>query len=148
MTRALSIALLAFLALAPAQASPPAPAHGEEAAAAKADPQTTRITGSPNYVPTFGLRASITRGTKVRGVLAVDAGIDIPDAKVRKQAEATKPRVMSAMRDAVLAYANLSYTVGTKPDADLLKARIQKAVDGVLGPGKAKVALASVIIFK
>lgn len=148
MNRLVLLALVAGLAAAPAGASPPAPAHGEAADAAKPDPQATRITGSPNYIPTFGLRASITRGTKLKGILAVDAGLDIPDSKARKKAEATKPRLMSAMRDAVLAYANLSYKVGAPPDADLLKARMQKAVDGVIGPGQAKVALASVIIFQ
>lgn len=149
MNRIAGLLLAVGLALAPvARASPPAPAHGAEAPAAKADPAATRVTGSANYMPTFGLRASITRGNKVRGVLAVDAGIDIPDAKLRKQIEATKPRLLSAMRDAVLAYANLSYTVGEPPDTDILKARIQKAVDTQLGPGKARVALASVIVFK
>jgi len=149
MKRIAVLLLVAGLAVAPAaRAAPPAPAHGEETPAAKPDPSATRVTGSANYMPTFGLRASITRGNKVRGVLAVDAGIDVPDAKLRKQIEATKPRLMSAMRDAVLAYANLSYTVGAPPDADLLKSRMQKAVDAQIGPGKAKVALASVLVFR
>jgi len=139
---------LAVVVSPAAGASPPAPAHGAEAPAEKPDPSATRVTGSSNYLPTFGLRASITRGNKVRGVLAVDAGIDIPDTKTRQSAEGTKPRVMNAMRDAVLAYASLSYKVGEPPDADLLKARMQKAVDAQLGPGAGKVVLASVIVFK
>jgi hypothetical protein len=148
MNRLLLLGLICALTAAPvAAAPPPAGGHGE-AEAAKPDPQASRITGSPNYIPTFGLRASITRGTKVNGVISVDAGVDVPDAKVRKKVEATKPRLMSAMRDAVLAYVNLSYTVGDRPDADMLKARMQKAVDNVLGPGQAKVTLASVVIFK
>lgn len=147
MKRIVLLGVVMGLAVAPIAGAAP-PAQGEEAPAAKPDPAATRVTGSANYMPTFGLRASITRGNKVRGILAVDAGIDIPDAKLRKQTEATKPRLMSAMRDAVLAYASLSYTVGEPPDADLLKSRMQKAVDAQLGPGKAKVALASVIVFR
>jgi len=81
-------------------------------------------------------------------VLAVDAGLDVPEEQVRKTAEAIRPRLMSAMRDAVLNYASLSYVVGEKPDADMLRARLQKAVDQVLGKSKARVALASVIVFK
>jgi hypothetical protein len=59
-----------------------------------------------------------------------------------------KPRLMSSMREAVLSYASLSYVVGERPDADMLRARLQKAVDQVLGKDAAKVALASVIVFK
>ena len=143
MRKALALLLASSLAAGRASASPPAPPTKPEI-----DPQATRITGSEKYVPTFGLRASISRGFKVHGVLAVDAGLDVPEEQVRKTAEAIRPRLMSAMRDAVLNYASLSYVVGEKPDADMLRARLQKAVDQVLGKSKARVALASVIVFK
>jgi hypothetical protein len=78
----------------------------------------------------------------------VDAGLDVPKPETRKKVEAMKPRVMSDMRDALSGYASLSYIVGEKPDADMLRARLQKAVDGVLGKGEARVALASVIVFQ
>ena len=126
-------------------ASPPAPAATPPRD--ETDPQAKRITGSDTYVPTFGLRASIARGFKIHGVLAVDAGLDVPDLKAVKKVEAMKPRIMSSMREAVLAYASLSYVVGERPDADMLRARLQKAVDQVLGKDQAKVALASVIVF-
>jgi hypothetical protein len=135
----------AILAGAPALAAPPpaSPPPRDET-----DPQAKRITGSETYVPTFGLRASIARGFKVHGVLAVDAGLDVPDQKTVKHVEAMKPRIMSVMREAVLSYASLSYVVGERPDADMLRARLQKAVDGVMGKDTVKVALASVIVFK
>jgi hypothetical protein len=120
------------------------------AAAAKdseLDPQAKRITGSENYVPTFGLRAPIARGFTVHGVLAVDAGLDVPDPKMRKRVDAVMPRLMATMRETVSSYAALSYTLGHKPDADMLRLRLQKAVDSVLGAGQAKVALASVMVF-
>ena len=143
MRKALALLLASSLAAGRASASPPAPPTKPEI-----DPQAKRITGSEKYVPTFGLRASISRGFKVHGVLAVDAGLDVPEEQVRKTAEAIRPRLMSAMRDAVLNYASLSYVVGEKPDADMLRARLQKAVDQVLGKSKARVALASGIVFK
>ena len=52
------------------------------------------------------------------------------------------------MRDAVLNYASLSYIPGERPDFDILRARLQKAVDQVLGKGEARVTLASVIVFQ
>jgi hypothetical protein len=123
-------------------APPPTKPKGDDT-----DPQAKRITGSDKYVPTFGLRASISRGFKVEGVLAVDAGLDVPSDKSRKRVNSLMPRIMSNMRDAVLNYASLSYVVGEKPDADIIRIRLQKAVDSVLGAGEAKVTLASVIVF-
>jgi len=134
--------LLAAAALAGKAAA--APPTGKDA---EMDPQAKRITGSDNYVPTFGLRASIARGFKVHGVMAVDAGLDVTKPEVSKQCAAIRPRITSAMRDAILNYASLSYVVGEKPDVYVLSARLQKAVDQVLGKGAARVALASVIVF-
>ncbi len=143
MRKALALLLASSLAAGPASAAPPAAAAKPEM-----DPQAKRITGSEKYFPTFGLRASISRGFKVHGVLAIDAGLDVPEEQDRKMAEAIRPRLISSMRDAVLNYASLSYVVGEKPDAEMLRSRLQKAVDQVLGKSKARVALASVIVFK
>ena len=111
------------------------------------DPLAKRITGSENYVAIFGLRATISHGYSVSGVMAVDAGLDVPSVKTRKRVAGLKPRLMSEMRDAVLTYASLAYVDGQKPDADRLEIRLQKAVDSLLGPGEARVALASVIVY-
>lgn len=143
MRKALALLLASSLVAGRATAAPPAAPVKPEM-----DPQAKRITGSEKYVPTFGLRASISRGFKIHGVLAVDAGLDVPDEQIRKRAEAIRPRLMADMRDAVLNYATLSYVVGERPDADILRARLQKAVDGTLGKGQARVALASVIVFQ
>lgn len=137
----------ACLALALASLAAPALAEPPAGKAPEVDPQAKRITGSENYIATFGLRASISHGYSVSGVMAVDAGLDVPSPKTRKRVDALKPRIMSEMRDAVLTYASLSYVDGQKPDADMLEIRLQKAVDGVLGPGEARVALASVIVY-
>ncbi len=140
--RNLALACLLATALAgAAHAAPPA------AAKPKTDPSAGRISGAESYVPTFGLRASISRGFGVRGVLAVDAGLDVPDKKTRERAAAMRPRIINDMRDAVLNYASQSYIVGERPDADILRARMQKTVDAILGPDAATVTLASVIIF-
>jgi len=144
MRKALALLLASSLAAGRASAAPPAAASAKP----EMDPQAKRITGSENYVPVFGLRASISRGQKMHGVLAVDAGLDVPEEATRKLAQTLRPRLISAMRDAVLNYASLSYVVGEKPDADMLRARLQKAADQTLGVTKARVALASVIVFK
>lgn len=144
MRKTLALFLGSLLVAGRASAAPPAasPPGGE------LDPQAKRITGSTKYFPTFGLRASISRGFKVHGVLAVDAGLDVQKDETRKLAEAIRPRLTSQMRDAVLNYASLSYVPGERPDFDILRARLQKAVDQVLGKGEARVTLASVIVFQ
>jgi hypothetical protein len=143
--RALLASALLFALMAPWTA--PAMAEPPAEKAVEVDPQAKRITGSENYIATFGLRASISHGYRVSGVIAVDAGLDVPSAKTRKRVAALKPRIVSEMRDAVLTYASLSYQDGQKPDADMLEIRLQKAVDSILGQGEARVALASVIVY-
>ena len=140
MRKALAL-LLASTLTGRAFAAPPTEPNAEM------DPAAKRISGSDNYVPIFGLRASIARGFKIHGVLAVDAGLDVPKEATRKMCVSIRPRLISSMRDAILNYASLSYIVGERPDVDILSARLQKAVDGVLGKGEARVALASVIVF-
>lgn len=134
---------LAALSAAPALASPPPGMSGED----QVDPLAKKITGSTAYVPTFGLRVTISRGFNVKGNLSVDAGLDIPDKKTRTRAVAIMPRLRSTLLEALQGYASLTYTAGDRPDADLLLIRLQKAVDGVLGKDVATVTLASVIVF-
>lgn len=112
------------------------------------DPLAKKITGSKNYVSMFGIRASVTHNFTVTGFIAVDAGLDIEDARARKQMKAIRPRVMDAMRQAVAAYANGPYKIGEAPNLDMLRARMQRAVDKQLGKDTAKVLLASVIVFE
>ena len=140
----------ALLALALALALSGAPAiaqHNKEAVGKPLDPLAKRLTISDAYVPTFGLRATISRDFALFGFIAVDAGLDVPKAENRKKVDAVKPRVMNDLRDAVSSYASLSYIVGEKPDLDILRARMQRSMDSLLGKDTARVALASVIVF-
>ncbi len=111
------------------------------------DPTAKKISGSKDYVPLFGIRASVTSGFTVAGFMAVDAGLHVEKSKVRKQVDAIKPRIMDAMRMAVTSYANGPYLDGSVPDLDILRARMQRAVDKQLGKGTTQVVLASVIVF-
>ena len=111
------------------------------------DPFAKKVTGSPNYVSMFGIRASVADGFSVAAFLSVDAGLDVPDAKVRKKVVAIRPRIMDALRRAVASYANLGYELGYPPNLEMMRARMQKAVDAQIGPGEAQVVLASVIVF-
>ncbi len=129
-------------------ASMPADAKSAASEMETVDPLAKKITGSPNYVSMFGIRASITEGFAVAGFLAVDAGLDVPEGRMRKQIAAIRPRVVDALRRAVAAYANGPYRNGAPPNLDVLRARMQRALDRQIGEGNATVLLASVIVFE
>ncbi len=111
-----------------------------------ADPLAKKITGSEDYVPMFGIRASVSFGFTVSGVIQVDAGLHVVDSKVRKRIDAIRPRINDALRRAVTNYANGPYRDGQVPNLDVLRARMQRAMDKQVGAGNAQVMLASVII--
>ena len=113
-----------------------------------ADPLARKITGSRNYVSMFGMRASVVSGFTVSGFISVDAGLDVPNSRMRKQIQATRPRLMDAMRQSLMSYANGPYKAGTAPNLDMLSARMQRAIDRQIGAGNATVVLASVIVFE
>lgn len=138
--------VLAALALS---ASLPAYAGAASSAAEPTiDPLAKKITGSQSYVSMFGIRASITHRFTSAGFIAVDAGLDVPEARTRKQIAAIRPRIVDALRQSVAVYANGSYRMGEAPNLDLLRSRMQRAVNRQIGEGKATVLLASVIVFE
>ena len=135
------------LACALIAAEPAALAVAPKKGVSPVDPLARKITGSPNYISMFGIRATITQEFSVSGFIAVDAGLDIKDSRVRKQVNAIRPRIMDALRVSLASYANGPYRLGEAPNLDMLRARMQRAVDRQLGKDAAQVVLASVIVF-
>ena len=135
-----SVALLAGFVLAsgPVYAAPPSKG--------KTDKATSRITGSKDYVGILGVKAPVASTFGFSGLIVVDTGLEIPDAKERRRAEGQMPRLRDAMRRATHGYINGIYEHGTVPDLDLLSRRLQRTVDQVLGPGIAEVTISSAII--
>ncbi len=143
--------LMWFPALALALAFAPlahASGGGKKAAPAAnpVSPQQKRITSSENYVAVPGLIAAIAVNYRFSGLLQVEAGLDIPDAKARTRAGQSMPRLRDSMRTAVADYVGNFYTAGTAPDPAQIKRRLQNAVDAILGPKIATVTLAVVMI--
>jgi hypothetical protein len=137
------IALFAAL-LAPSIA--PKALAGGTAPVDKIDKAALRITGSTKYIAITGLNAPIANLEGFSGMMALDAGLEIQDDKERKRAANQLPRLRDALRRAVHSYLNISYEQGKVPDLDMLGMRLQRAVDGTLGAGIAKVTIASALI--
>ena len=81
------------------------------------------------------------KGSRYLAFIAVDAGLDIESAKVRRQVQAIRPRVIDAMRQSLSSYANRNYIMGEAPNLEMMRGRMQRAVDRLLGPGEATVSV-------
>ena len=105
-----------------------------------------KLSGSENFVQLPGLAVSISHNYRFGGLITIDAGLDIRDAKMRARAEGRMPRLRAALREAISGYANGIYVPDLVPDADAIHGRMQKAMDRELGKGVARVALAALIV--
>ncbi len=143
MKRALKYALFASLMLLPSVSLRAEAAGG---GAPQVDKAIARITGSQHYVAVTGLNVPIASWNGFTGMMAVDAGLEIEDSKIRKQTELTMPRVRDTLRQSLHIYMNATYQPDSVPNLEMMGARMQKAIDRQLGPGVAKVTISSAII--
>ena len=84
------------------------------------------------------------KGGGRRGVLTVDCGLDVPDAKLRELANASIPRLRAAYVQVVLTYA-AGLPSGAPPNPDVLGQGLQRQTDLVLGRPGAKLLLGAVV---
>lgn len=105
-----------------------------------------RVTSSQDYVQLETLSAPVASGYGFQGILLVDCGLDVPDAKLRSRVNAMIPRVRDALRTAVADYTYVHYRNGTTPNAEILARKMQASVDQVLGQSGARLLLASMMI--
>lgn len=107
-----------------------------------------KISGSESYVPVQGIRATVTNRLRAVGIINVEAGLDIPDEKVRAGVNARMPRIKDLMRAELSSYAGTFYRFGEVPDTDMIRQRLQRVMDGHLGEGAAVVLLNAVIVYR
>lgn len=133
--------LLALSVLAFASAAEAAGGGGE-----KKPDEKRKITSAETYVSSPTLSAPITANYKFAGLLVVDAGFDVPDAKLRARVTALQPRLTDAMRSALADYTYARFRAGGAPDPDRIEIMLQQAADRTLGGGGAKVLLSNVMV--
>lgn len=140
-----ALAALSLLVLAS-----PAFAAGGGAPASKEDAKGAqrRITSAETYVPASNLSSPITVDYAFAGLLVVDAGYDVPDAKLRARVVAMQPRLTDALRTALATYTYSRFRPGGAPDADRIAQTLQQAADRTLGQPGARVLLANVMVQK
>lgn len=110
---------------------------------AEAGGEAKKHTGGESYVSFNTLTGTLNRGGR-RGVLTVDCGLDVPDAKLRAYAEQSLPRLRAAYVQVVLTYA-AGLPGSAPPNPDLIAQELQRQTNIVLGQPGARVLLGAVV---
>ncbi len=127
--------LLAALAVAALLAPAPALAQANE----------KKKGGGITYVQFPTLTATIIKTNGRRGVLTVEAGVDVPDSGLRGQVNLNLPRLRAAYIEVLQGYV-YSLSPGYPPNPDYLEMMLQKATDRVLGRPGAKLLLGAMLV--
>lgn len=137
---------LALAGTAAAHASPPPAADDGHGAPAQQTQRGRSITSSPDFVPLAPLTATLQADYRLRGILQIEAGLEIPDSRLRARAEEMMPRLRNAYVTQLSIYAGANYRYGELPDAERISMMLQRATDDVLGQEGARVLLGMVVI--
>ncbi len=114
-------------------------------ALASGDKKDKKKGGGLTFIQFSTLTATIVRPDGRRGVLTVEAGVHVPDEKLRERAILLTPRLQDAYGQAVRTAA-ASLRPGWPPDPDQLARTLQKATDATLGQPGAKFLLGVVMV--
>ena len=103
--------------------------------AALAEGATKKKGGGITYIQFPTLTATIFRSDGHRGVLTVEAGVDVPNGALRARVNLSAPRLRAAYVQFLQSYV-YSLGPGAPPNPDYLSVALQKETDRVLGqPG-------------
>lgn len=101
--------------------------------------------GGLTYLQFPTLTATVIRPSGRRGVLTVEAGLDVADGGLRNRASQSVPRLRDAYGTWLLNYA-AGMAPGTAPNADAIGAALQRATDEVLGRPGARLLLGAILV--
>lgn len=101
--------------------------------------------GGETYLPLAAVSGSTNKGGGRRGILSVECGIDVPDAKLRERANLSLPRLRAAYVLTIQAYAG-GLPPGTAPSLDYIVKTLQRQTDTILGKPGARVLLGAVLV--
>ncbi|WP_296815859.1 Tat pathway signal protein [Brevundimonas sp.] len=112
---------------------------------ARAGGPSSSSSSQPSYTRFPTLTATIVRSAGRRGVLSVEAGIDVHDEALRSQAAQAQPRLRAALTESLREF-GAGLLPGHAPDADRLARELQAAVDRTLGRSGARVLLGTILV--
>jgi len=120
---------------------------GSGSAPAQSDDSRHRnLTSSSSYMPLPALVATVQSQRRARGLLQIEAGLEVHDPALRRRVDRFMPRLRNAYISTLTLYTGMYYEFGDIPDADRIAAMLQEATDLTLGESGAEVLLGMVII--
>jgi hypothetical protein len=131
--------LCAMIFAAPAAIGPRA------ATAAEGDAGEKKKGGGVSYIQLPTLTATVIRTDGRRGVLTVEAGIDVADADLRARAKMSEPRLRATYVAFLQTYAG-ELGAGAPPDADYIAHQLQVLTNQVLGRPGARLLLGTILV--
>lgn len=131
--------LLALISLAPALPAMVLPAR---AMAAKDEKKRS---GGENYLPINPITGTTNKSGGRRGVLSVDCGLQIEDAKLRDYAQKSMPRLRASFVQAIQVYA-AGLPSGSEPNVDFIGQTLQRLTDQTLKRPGARLLVGAVVV--
>ena len=137
--RSFTLAAVALLLLA-------APARADDGDSPDAGSKAPKhkVTQSPSYVEVDPMYAAILDADKPVGMLMIGVGLDIPDARLRGEAQHAMPVLRDAFVRNLISFSATSVRSWKQPDVAEIADRLQRVTDRALGRKGAKLLLAQV----
>jgi flagellar basal body-associated protein FliL len=105
-----------------------------------------KSTSSESYVIIDPIYSTILDGGKPRGLLMVELGLDVPDAKFRANVSKALPVLRDAYVRGLVTYASTAVRPYRQPNVEDIALRLQTITDKVMGKQGAKVLMAQTAI--
>ena len=131
------LGLIALAVSLPAAAAPGFASANED--------NTKKKNGGESYIQFAPLTGTTTKAGGRRGVLSVDCGLDVPDARLRAFADASIPRLRAAYVQVVLTYA-AGLPSGAPPNAEFLVQALQRQTNLILGQPGARLLIGAILV--
>jgi len=109
-------------------------------------PAQRKTTQSESYIMIEPMYASILEGIKPRGLLLVELGLDVPDAKLRDRVTQNLPALRDAYVRSLLTYAATAVRPWRQPNVEDIANRMQTITNRVVGREGAKVLMAQTAV--
>jgi hypothetical protein len=103
-----------------------------------------KVTQSTSYLMVDPIYATIVAGDHPVGMLMIGVGVDIPNEKLRAEAEHAMPVIRDGFVRNLAAYAATQVRPWKQPDVGVIADRLQGVADRALGRKGARVLLAQV----
>ena len=112
--------------------------------AVRAAEEKKKKSGGANYLQLDTITGTTHKSGGRRGVLTVDCGLEVDDAKLRDYADKSLPRLRAAYVQVVDVYA-AGLPSGSEPNADYIARELQRQTDMILKRPGARLLIGAVV---